>query len=362
VNADRRIAALRSRLQDEGADVLVVGEPANLTYLTGFDGVFDEERAHAALITSGELLLFTDGRYAEVARNAAAKSPWSVRVPKERVLAAACDEVLSSGAGHVAMEDSLAHQTFVFVTDRLGMPTVPASRWVEEIRQVKDPEEIERIAAAQELTDRALEHILGFVSAGMTEREVALELEFFMRREGSDGLAFPPIVASGPNSALPHAKVTDRVVESGDFLKMDFGARIDGYCADMTRTVVIGHAGERQRELYAAVLAANLAAIEAVAPGLTGKEIDQAGREVLAKRDLGELFTHGIGHGVGLEVHELPGVGPSTSSTLQAGNVITIEPGVYEAGFGGVRIEDLVVVEQDGAHVLTRSAKDLIEL
>lgn len=362
MNAERRIAALRQRLRDEGADALIVGEPANLTYVTGFEGVFDEERAHAALITAEALLLFTDGRYAQVARDAAAESPWSVRVPRERVLAAASDEIASLGAASVAMEDSLAHRTFVFAADRLGMPVVPASNWVEEIRQVKEPGEIERITAAQELTDRAFQHILGFIGAGMTERTVALELEFFMRRGGSDGLAFSPIVASGPNSALPHAKVTDRVIASGDLLKMDFGARVDGYCADMTRTVVVGRASERQREIYSGVLAANVAAIDAVAPGLTGKQIDQAGRDVLVERGLGELFTHGIGHGVGLEVHEMPGVGPSASSQLQAGNVITIEPGVYEAGLGGVRIEDLVVVEEGGARVLTRSAKDLIEL
>lgn len=363
MNADGRIASLRNRLRDEEATALLVRQPANLSYLTGFEGVFDDEPAYVALITADTSLLFTDNRYAEAARSAAATAhSWEVRVPKARVLAAACDEIVGSGADKVAMEESAPHSDFVFAEHRLGMSIRSASNWVEELRQVKEPEEIERISAAQDLTDRAFEHVLGFIRAGVSEREVALELEFFMRREGSEGVAFPPIVASGPNSALPHAKVTDRIIESGDLLKMDFGARVGGYCADMTRTVVIGRASERQREIYEAVLAANRVAIEAVAPGRLGSEIDQAGRDALVERGLGGLFTHGIGHGVGIEVHELPGVGPSGSSALRPGSVITIEPGAYEAGFGGVRIEDLVVVEEGGARVLTRSAKGLLEL
>jgi Xaa-Pro aminopeptidase len=362
VNADRRIQALRRRLHDENTDAFMVGEPANLSYLTGFEGLFDDERAHVALITDDSLVLFTDGRYAEVARAAADATSWEVRVPSTRVLAAGCDEVKSLSTGALAMEDSLPHRWFVLATDRLGSMPAPAKEWVEDIRQIKEAAEIERIAAAQELTDRTFVYVLGILRAGMSEREVALELEFFMRREGSEGVAFPPIVASGPNSSRPHAKVTDRVIESGDFVKMDFGARVSGYCADMTRTVVVGRASDRQREIYDAVLAANLAAIEAVRPGMTGKQIDGVGRAVIAERGLGELFTHGIGHGVGLEVHELPRVGPTGSSAVREGSTITIEPGVYEPGVGGVRIEDLLVVEGGGARVLTRSTKGLIEI
>jgi Xaa-Pro aminopeptidase len=200
------------------------------------------------------------------------------------------------------------------------------------------------------------------VRAGVTERHIALELEFFMRREGSEGVAFDPIVASGPNSALPHAKVTDRVLATGDFVKMDFGARIGGYCADMTRTVIIGTASTRQVEIYEAVLSANLAGIEAVEAGRPGRSIDATARAVIESAGMGSLFGHGLGHGVGREVHELPGVGPRSSKAVPLGSVITIEPGVYVEGFGGVRIEDLIVVERSGARVLSRSPKNLIEL
>ncbi|MDY0088554.1 MAG: M24 family metallopeptidase, partial [Coriobacteriia bacterium] len=214
----------------------------------------------------------------------------------------------------------------------------------------------------QEITDRGFEHICGYLRPGVTEREIAIELESFMRREGSEGVAFPSIVASGPNSALPHAHATSRAIESGDFVTMDFGARAGGYCADMTRTLVLGTASSRQREVYEAVLAAQLAGIEAVQPDRAGKDIDAAARAVLIDAGLGEYFVHGLGHGVGLEVHELPGVGMFSEEPVRLGSVVTMEPGVYIESFGGVRIEDSVVVQDDGARVLPQSPKTLIEL
>ncbi len=183
-----------------------------------------------------------------------------------------------------------------------------------------------------------------------------------MRLHGSEGVAFPPIVASGPKSALPHAHPGSRKIARGDFLKMDFGARVGGYCSDMTRTVAIGVASARQREIYETVLAANLAGIAAVRPGLAGREIDAVARAVIDAAGFAENFGHGLGHGVGLEVHELPGLGARSTAAVPLGSVVTIEPGVYVPGFGGVRIEDLVVVEAAGARVLTRSTKELIEL
>jgi Xaa-Pro aminopeptidase len=183
-----------------------------------------------------------------------------------------------------------------------------------------------------------------------------------MRRRGSEGVAFPPIVASGPNSALPHASPGPRTLGGGDFVVLDFGARVDGYCADMTRTVVIGKASDRQREIYNVVLAANATGAAAVRAGIPGREIDAAAREIVVAAGYGEDFGHGLGHGVGLEVHELPGVGPRSEDLVPLGSVITIEPGIYVPEYGGVRIEDLVVVEAEGSRVLTRSTKDLIEL
>jgi Xaa-Pro aminopeptidase len=266
------------------------------------------------------------------------------------------------GVQSLAVESSLPFDMVQRVRDLLPIETTPVADWVEVLRCTKDQAEIGRVSAAQDLTDDAFDHILEFMSEGMTETQIALELEFYMRSNGSEGVAFPPIVASGPNSALPHAHPGTRRVARGDFLKMDFGARVGGYCADMTRTIVIGAADDRQREIYATVLAANLAGIAAVRPGLPGRDIDAAARSVIAAAGFAENFGHGLGHGVGLEVHEQPGLGARSEGLVPLGSVVTIEPGVYVPGFGGVRIEDLVVVEKAGPHVLTRSTKELIEL
>lgn len=362
MRSDDRVARLRERLTSEGIAAFAALDTANVAYLTGFDGVFDEERAHIAVITERMQALYTDNRYAEAARGAATGSDWEVRVARLDQVREVSEALATAGAADLAVEDTVSKRTFTAFADAFTGEASASRDWVETLRIVKEPAEIERIAEAQRLTDAALEHILEILGPGMTERTIALEVEFFMRREGSDGVAFPPIVASGPNSALPHAKVTDRVIGLGDFVKMDFGARVDGYCADMTRTVVVGTASERQRMIYEAVAAANAAGITAVVAGVTGREVDTAARTVLEQAGLGPLFTHGLGHGVGLEVHELPVAGPRAEGVLPEGSVLTIEPGVYEPGFGGVRIEDLVVVEATGARVLTQSPKDLIEL
>lgn len=353
---------LRNRLEGEGLRAVLISDPVNIAYLTGFEGVFDSEDAHAAVVTHDEAWLYTDSRYAEAAERAAGGTEWAIRMPRENLYITLCADMTEAEIDTVALEASMPHGRFRFISRHFDGNVEAVDHWVEEIRQVKEHAEIQRIEAAQELTDRAFEYILPLLAVGATEWDLALELEMFMRREGSEGVAFPPIVASGPNSALPHAKVTHRSIEPGDFVKMDFGARVDGYCADMTRTVVVGSASDRQREMYEAVLAANLAGIAAVRCGLAGSAIDAVARAVLTERGFGEKFGHGLGHGVGLKVHELPGVGPRSSKSVMAGSVITIEPGVYEPGLGGVRIEDLVVVEEGGARVLTRSPKDLLEL
>jgi Xaa-Pro aminopeptidase len=207
-----------------------------------------------------------------------------------------------------------------------------------------------------------MEHALSVLRPGLREIDVALELEVFMRSNGSYGLAFEPIVASGPNSSKPHATVTERVIGSGDFLTIDIGARVDGYCADLTRTVVVGHASDEQRRVHAAVLAANEAGIAAVRRGISCADLHKVAADVLAGHGLGEAFGHGLGHGVGLVVHELPTVGPRSRDVLVPGNVITIEPGAYLPGFGGVRIEDLVAVKTGGYRLFSHAPKHLIEI
>jgi len=358
----QRLAVLRDRLGADRLDAFVVSDPVNVAYVTGFEGVFDTEDAHAAVITADTTVLYTDSRYSEAAMRAAQGSGWEVRVPRENLYITLSAELASSGIETIALESSVPQGRFRFVSEQFSGNVEAVDQWVEEVRQVKNADEILRVEAAQALTDRAFDHILGLVRVGASEWEIALELEVFMRKEGSEGVAFSPIVASGPNSALPHAKVTRRRMQAGDFVKMDFGARIDGYCADMTRTVVLGSPSDEQRAIYSAVLAANLAGIEAVRPGLPGNKIDAVARDVIVAAGFGERFGHGLGHGVGMEVHELPSVGPRGTKSVLEGSVITIEPGVYVPGLGGVRIEDLVVVESHGARVLTTSPKDLIEL
>jgi Xaa-Pro aminopeptidase len=363
VDADHRIRDVRQRLSDSECQAFVVRAPANLTYLSGFDGVWDDEPFSLLLVTADDAVVFTDSRYVDSAEQAATGTPWRVvrciGDPWVETLAL----VAGSGVGQVAVESSAPYSVVARARELFSAgEIVPVDGWVEGLRAVKDVAEIDRITAAQKLTDAAFDHILGFVAAGMTESHIALELEFFMRANGSEGVAFRPIVASGPNSALPHAHPGSRALQRGDFLKMDFGARVGGYCSDMTRTVVVGQASARQREIYATVLAANLAGIAAVLPGLPGRDIDAAARGVIEAAGFAEYFGHGLGHGVGLEVHELPGLGARSELTVPLGSVVTIEPGVYVPGFGGARIEDLVVVEKSGARVLTRSTKELIEL
>jgi Xaa-Pro aminopeptidase len=362
VNADARLGALRRRLADSRADGLYITGIHNVIYLTGFDGVFDEHANVACLVTAEDARVYTDSRYAEVAGVASRGTAWSVTVSSDPLDSRVCEDLAGAGVSVLGFETSLTFARHRTLSEHSGMELFAIEQWVEELREIKEAGELERISAAAALTDRAFDHILGVLASGMTEAEVAIELEAYMRRNGSEGVAFASIVASGPNSSRPHATVTGRRIEQGDPLTMDFGARIGGYCADMTRTVVIGTATDEFRRVYEAVLAANDAGQAAARAGVPGIDIDRAARDSLSDTGFGEYFGHGLGHGVGLEVHELPSVGPRGTRPVPAGAVITVEPGVYLEGRFGVRIEDLVTVEDDGCSVLSASPRDLIEV
>lgn len=233
---------------------------------------------------------------------------------------------------------------------------------IAAMREVKTEDELDKLAVAESIGDAAFDYICGVIRPGMTEKEVALELEYYMKRHGAEGLSFDTIAASGVNSSMPHAIPTDKVLENGDFLTMDFGCIYEGYCSDMTRTVVIGRADDEMRRVYDTVLAAQTEAMKFIRPGAVCSDVDAAARRVIADAGYGEYFGHGLGHCVGLFIHENPRFSPKCSDTLKAGMVITVEPGIYLPGRFGVRIEDMVAVTEDGYVNLTKSDKSLMEI
>ena len=234
------------------------------------------------------------------------------------------------------------------------------SQKLNELRQIKTQKETEFIKKAQAITDKAFSHILNFISLGKTEKEIALELEFFMRKNGSPGVAFDTIAVSGKNSSLPHGVPTDKPLENGDFLTMDFGAVFEGYCSDMTRTVALGYATDKQQEIYNIVLQAQLEALKNIKPNIRCKEIDKIARDIIANKGYGEFFGHGLGHSVGIEIHENPCFNTRDETSLKKGMVLTVEPGIYLPDKFGVRIEDMVVITDEGFENITESEKNLI--
>ena len=347
-------------MERDGVRALLLTQVSDERWATGFDGVFEDDPGVACLIGPSTAEVYADSRYVEAARSAAVGTSWSVREAAEP--AAAGVEAAAGRGGTLALQPRLPWERYTRLADAFGGEVVPATGWLETARMVKDADEIARIEAAQEITDAAFEHVVRSIAPGVSEADLALEIEIFMRRSGAEGVAFPTIVASGPNSSKPHAGVTARLLADGDLVKMDFGALVGGYRADMTRTVVLGAASARQRAMHDAVREANEAAIAACRAGVTGPQLHGVAVEVLERHGMADRFGHGLGHGVGLDVHEGPSIGPRSKDVLAAGMVVTIEPGVYEPGFGGVRIEDLVVVEEGGCRVLTRSTKALIEI
>jgi Xaa-Pro aminopeptidase len=351
-----RRQALRARLAEADLAALLVTKPANVRYLTGFSGSYG-----ALLLLHDRTLFFTDRRYEQQASSQVTDAEL-VMAPGGLIGAvvsviAPLDEGLGFEPAGLSWEDGQR------LRSRLrGRPVVPAPRLVEELRVVKDDAELACMAEAARLAGEAFEELLGRLRPGISEREVALELELGMRRRGASGPAFNSIVAFGEHAAEPHHRPGDRPLRRGDLVKVDFGAKVDGYRSDMTRTVVMGRASQRQRDLYELVHRAQAAGLAALRAGVTGAAVDRASREVVAAAGLGDAFSHPTGHGIGLEVHEAPRVRAGANGRIAAGTPVTVEPGVYLPGFGGVRIEDLAVVRPDGHEVLTTTTKELLEL
>ena len=349
---------LRAALRGAGLDGLLVTHLPNIRYLTGFTG-----SAGLLLVRQDAVVLVTDFRYAtqgpwEVGEAARVEiDPVSVWQRLTRQLADVPLEALGVEAQSLTIRDA----------ERLSGATrgrvVPTTDLVERLRVAKDPQEVQAIRCAASLAQDALAEVLPGVGVGQSEREVAAALEAALRRRGSEWHPFPTIVASGPRSALPHARTSARVIEPGDWLLLDFGAQVEGYCADLTRTVVVGRrADERQRAVYQLVQAAQRRALEHLRAGMPGREGDALAREVIAERGFGDAFGHSLGHGLGLEVHEAPRVSATAEAPIPLHAVVTVEPGIYLPGWGGVRLEDDVYLGPDGPQCLSDNRTELVEL
>ncbi len=356
-----RLARLRARMTESGLDAVLISSDENRAYFSGFRG-----SAGHLWITGDDAMLATDFRYTEQAESQA---------PEYRVVRIGAgapwwrEAVAGAGANRIGFEDlSATVATYSTLRDQLkevaGSPELaPIGGMADELRAVKDPEELALLARAIELADEAMETVGSQLRPGMTERDVSWRLERTMRELGADGLSFDTIVASGPNGAKAHHKPTDRRLEAGDGVVIDMGALYEGYCSDITRTFVLGRASEQFRAVYDTVLAAQETAEATAEAGMTGAEIDGLARAVIDEAGYGDYFGHSLGHGIGLAVHEAPGVGPSSPGAIENGMVFSVEPGIYLTGWGGVRIEDLVVMENGRPRVLTRAHKrDLVEL
>ncbi|MBE9482827.1 MAG: aminopeptidase P family protein [Chloroflexi bacterium] len=351
---DTRLQKLRQRLAEGEMEAIFISQPENRYYLSGFDG-----SAGFLLITSRDTVLATDFRYLEQVKSQA---------PDYEIFQISGDIVDWFPA--LVMELNLtklgfeaSHITFAMyrqLTDVLKqahLKLIPTDGLIESLRAIKEPEEIELITEAVEISDNAMEYINDVIHIGMSEKEAAWEIEKFMRENGSEAIPFDIIVASGPNSALPHAKPSLRTIHSGEPVVIDIGARIGGYSSDLSRTICLGAPDDTFNKIYDTVLGAQLAALAIISKGMTGGQIDNVARTVIQEAGYSEAFGHGLGHGIGLAPHEQPHLSQNSPENLVNGVVFTVEPGIYLPGWGGVRIEDVVVMEDGKARVISKARK-----
>lgn len=353
-NIDR----LREKMAEEGVEALLLSEITNVGWATGFKG----SSGWAIVLKEGGRFI-TDSRYTIAAQEEVIDLPsftFASPTTGAQFLKRQFDEL---GIKAIGFESSfVTYATFEEWSKAFApIELKPVKDLVGPIRMVKMPDEIAAIKRACKLTDACFDHVRRMIQPGVSEFDIALEIEFYFRRNGAE-LAFAPAVVSGERSARPHGKPSERKLQRGDFVTLDFGAKVDGYCADMTRTMVVEEATDRHREIYNQVLEAQLASIEAMKPGVAAKDVDGLARQVLGKKDLAQYFGHGLGHGLGRVVHDGGRMAVTSTDTLAPGQVWTVEPGVYIEGFGGVRIEDDVVVTESGVEVLTHSPKELLVL
>ncbi|MCZ8537947.1 MULTISPECIES: M24 family metallopeptidase [Paenisporosarcina] len=351
-----KLSKLRSALEEHQIDALLITSGHNRRYITDFTGT-----AGVAIVSKDQAVFITDFRYTEQA----AKQIQNFEIVQhtKTMLEEVSVQLEKMNVKKVGFEkDDMSYAMYESYKKAVNTELVPVSGLIEKIRLIKTPQEITIIKAAADIAEAAFEHILTFIAPGKTELEVSNELEFFMRKQGATSSSFDIIVASGLRSALPHGVATDKVIEKGDFVTLDFGALYNGYVSDVTRTVAVGEPSEKLKEIYQVVLDAQLLSLEKIKPGMTGIEADAIARDYIKSKGYGEAFGHSLGHGIGLEVHEGPGLSFRSETVLEEGMVITIEPGIYLPGIGGVRIEDDAVVTATGLEKLTHSTKELLIL
>lgn len=375
-----RAALLRETLSDRGLDAMFIRDTASIEWLTAFRHVFDDEQAHAAFVcrTDDTVRIHTDSRYSTAMEREATDTIFAV--DSERVGFAAWARKMwdqhgghpgASGVAHprLGIEDGISlaqyralEKAFGGTDEREGSSCelTETSDLILGLRAVKDDFEIRRMKAAQGVTDAAFAHIIDYMKPGMTERDIQMELDWFMLKNGADALAFPTIVACGPNGASPHAIVSDAKLEAGQCVVMDFGARWEGYDSDMTRTVFLGEPTGRMLSAWETLRAANERVEATLRPGVTGKQAHELALEVLEEGGFGGLMGHGLGHGVGIQIHEEPVLSPRNEKPLVTGNVVTVEPGIYIPGEFGMRLEDFGVITEKGFEVFTHSTHELV--
>ncbi|WP_088006369.1 M24 family metallopeptidase [Indiicoccus explosivorum] len=351
-----KLDRLRKEFGNIGIDAMLVTSTYNVRFLTGFTG-----SSGAAVITADKAVFITDFRYTEQAGKQT--KGYEVRQADKGLLDEIAAVAKELDIKQLGFEQD--HVTFAMhgkFAGKIDSELVPVSGVIEKLRMVKTPDEIQVIRQAAKIADDAFEHIIKFIEPGKTELEVSNELEFFMRKQGATSSSFDIIVASGIRSALPHGVASGKVIEKGDFVTLDFGALYNGYVSDITRTVSVGEPSAKLKEIYEIVLEAQVAALEQIKPGMTGKEADAVSRDFIKAKGYGDAFGHSLGHGIGLEVHEGPTLSYAAETELEENMAVTVEPGIYLAGIGGVRIEDDIIITGTGNERLTHSTKELLIL
>lgn len=363
-----RVARFRDLMARMGYDAAIVRNNADLRWLTGSERTFDDEVAHTAFITADGLWLHTDSRYYGIFLDRMGKeTPWQIDEDVIDPTQWAADHARDARSRVVAVEDTCDLAFFdafgaACLADGVECLTPRMHGFIADLRMVKDDEELSLLQRAQDITDDAFRHIVEYIKPGLTEQQVRAELDNYMLTHGADNVSFETIIAAGPNGANPHARPSEYVLREGDMVVMDYGALYHDYHADMTRTVCVGKAGEEQRRVYDVVRRTNEECQTAAHGGVNGLDMQNLAVKIISDAGYGEYFGHGLGHGVGLQIHENPGFSRHYDRVVPSGSIVTIEPGIYLPGKFGVRVEDCGVVAEDGYHPFSKIPHDLVEI